>query len=155
MVHLLNSGNTYIHQLFSEMKQRVAIVRALAFTPKILLINKRFAAFGICTIQKIFQQQSLRIHQTIRKTVPFVKDNLIQEAVALGDRVIIIIVLSPKYAGINEEFTIKLRHLRQLNKPTIVHAIAEQNLHQSREFEINEIQDIEIGENKIAARSAL
>jgi hypothetical protein len=35
---------------------------------------------------------------------------------------------------------------------TIVHAITEHNSHQSRQFEGNEILDIKMGENKIAAR---
>jgi hypothetical protein len=44
-------------------------------------------------------------------------------------------------------------HLWQFNNPTIEHAITGQNSNQSREFEGNEIPDIEMGENKIAARS--
>jgi ABC-type taurine transport system ATPase subunit len=96
------------------MKQPLAIAQALAFTPNILSINKRFAALGICTKQKIFQQQLFQICQTMKK----------------------------------------IRHLLQLNNPSIVHAITEKNSHHSREFEGNGIQDIEMGENKIAARSA-
>jgi ABC-type nitrate/sulfonate/bicarbonate transport system ATPase subunit len=153
MVLLLTSANTYIHQLFCEMKQPLAIAQALAFTPNILSINKRFAALGICTKQKKFQQQLFQIHQTMEKIVPFVKYGLIQEAVALDNRSIIIVV-SPKYEGIKEEFAIKLRFLWQLNNPSIIHAITEKNSHQSREFEGNEIQDIEMGENKVASRSS-
>jgi ABC-type nitrate/sulfonate/bicarbonate transport system ATPase subunit len=149
MVRLLTSGNAYIHQVFSEMKQRVAIAQALTITQRILLINKRFAALDIWIRQETFQQQLFQACQTIKKIVHFAKNDLIQEAVASGDRILIItiiIILSPKYEGVTKGCTIKLRHLRQLNNRIIVHAITEQiTSHRSRGLEDYKIQDIKRG----------
>jgi NitT/TauT family transport system ATP-binding protein len=143
MVQLSNFANAYIHQLSGGMKQRVTIARALALNPKILLMDEPFAALDVRTRQ-LLQEQLLQIHQSTKKTVLFVTHN-ITEAVALGDRVILI---SPNHENIKKEFRINLRHPRQLNHP-IVDAITKEILQESKYFEHNEIGD------KIAATVTL
>lgn len=103
LVQLTNFANTFIHQLSGGMKQRVAIARALVLDPKILLMDEPFAALDIQT-RTILYNQLLQIHQRTNKTILFVTPN-INEAVALGDRVI---VMSPLLANIRKEFTVDL-----------------------------------------------
>lgn len=145
MVQLSNFANAYVHQLSGGMKQRVAIARALALNPKILLMDEPFASLDVHTRQML-RLQLLQIHQTTKKTVLFVTHD-IKEAVALGDRVIL---LSPKYANIKREFSINLPHPRQLDHP-IVDSITKEILQESKEFEENS----EIGLDKIATTVTL
>lgn len=114
LVQLTNFANTFIHQLSGGMKQRVAIARALVLDPKILLMDEPFAALDIQT-RTILYNQLLQIHQRTNKTILFVTPN-INEAVALGDRVI---VMSPLLANIRKEFTVDLPRPRQLDHPLI------------------------------------
>ena len=103
-------------------------------------MDEPFASLDVHARQML-QLQLLQIHQTTKKTVLFVTHD-INEAVALGDRVIL---LSPKYANIKREFSINLPHPRQLDHP-IVDSITKEILQESKEFEENS----EIGLDKIA-----
>ena len=78
-------------QLSGGMRQRVALIRTLAFRPKILLLDEPFSALDF--------QTRLHVHDDIssiianeHKTVLLVTHD-ISEAIALSDR---IIVLSPR-----------------------------------------------------------
>ncbi len=106
MVQLTSFSHAFIHQLSGGMKQRVAIARALALNPKILLMDEPFAALDVQT-RKMLYNQLLTIHQETNKKILFVTHN-INEAVALGDRVI---VISPKLANIKKEFTVVITKL--------------------------------------------
>jgi len=114
MVQLRNFANAFIHQLSGGMKQRVAIARALVLNPKILLMDEPFAALDIQT-RKMLYDQLLQIHQRTNKTILFVTHN-INEAVALGDRVI---VVSPRLTNIEREFTVDLPRPRQFDHPLV------------------------------------
>ena len=90
MVGLSKFVNRYPHELSGGMKQRVAIVRALAWNPSILLMDEPFSALDELTKNQL-QDELLEIWSRERKTVLFVTHN-ISEAVYLADRVI---VMSP------------------------------------------------------------
>ena len=130
MVQLSNFANAYVHQLSGGMKQRIAIARALALDPKILLMDEPFTALDVNTRQML-QRQLLQIHQATHKTILFVTHN-ISEAVTLGDRVIL---FSRKHAGIKKQFTINLPHPRNPDHP-IVDAITKEIINEFREFEL-------------------
>jgi NitT/TauT family transport system ATP-binding protein len=87
MVGLSKFLNRYPHELSGGMKQRVAIVRALAWNPSILLMDEPFSALDELTKAEL-QDELLRICAHEKKTVLFVTHNL-SEAVYLADRVVV------------------------------------------------------------------
>ena len=89
-VGLLKFKDAYPHELSGGMKQRVAIVRALAWNPSILLMDEPFSALDELTRAQL-QDDLLQLWSRERKTVVFVTHN-ISEAIYLADRVV---VMSP------------------------------------------------------------
>jgi NitT/TauT family transport system ATP-binding protein len=89
-VGLLKFKDNYPHELSGGMKQRVAIVRALAWSPSILLMDEPFSALDELTKSQL-QDDLLQLWSLERKTVLFVTHN-ISEAIYLADRVV---VMSP------------------------------------------------------------
>lgn len=87
MVGLLEYREYYPHQLSGGMKQRVAIAKALALKPKIILMDEPFASLDAMT-RKSIQGELLRIKEKEEMTVIFITHN-IQEAIMLGTRILV------------------------------------------------------------------
>jgi ABC-type dipeptide/oligopeptide/nickel transport system ATPase component len=102
-VGLIRFKDNYPHELSGGMKQRVAIVRALAWNPSILLMDEPFSALDELTKSQL-QDDLLQIWNHERKTVLFVTHN-ISEAVYLADRVV---VMSPHPGRIKTEIPVAL-----------------------------------------------
>lgn len=77
----------YPHELSGGMKQRIAIARALALKPKIILMDEPFAALDAITRNKL-QSELARISSDEGATVIFITHN-IQEAIVLGTRLLL------------------------------------------------------------------
>ena len=91
MLQLVNLENfeTYLPtQLSGGMKQRVAIAKALALKPEIILMDEPFAALDAMT-RRDLQNELLRIAQEEACTIIFVTHN-IQEALILGKRILVL-----------------------------------------------------------------
>lgn len=86
-VGLEGRQKSYPHQLSGGMKQRVAIAKALALQPEIILMDEPFAALDAITRNSL-QRELQRISAEEKVTVIFITHN-IQEAITLGTRVLL------------------------------------------------------------------
>jgi NitT/TauT family transport system ATP-binding protein len=84
--------------LSGGMKMRVAIARAMALEPDILLMDEPFAALDALTRRKM-QEELLALWDQLRFTVLFVTHS-IEEAIIVGSR---ILVLSPHPGRVRAE----------------------------------------------------
>jgi NitT/TauT family transport system ATP-binding protein len=89
LVRLGQFADFYPHNLSGGMRQRVAVARALAFDPQVLLMDEPFGALDAQTREEL-QELTVDIWQKTRKTVLYVTHNL-SEAVYLGDRIVVLI----------------------------------------------------------------
>jgi NitT/TauT family transport system ATP-binding protein len=91
------------------MKQKVAIARALANDPEVILMDEPFASLDAQT-RLVMREELLRIWERDKKTVILVTHN-IEEAVMLCDR---IAVLSARPALIKEVVTVDIPRPRTM-----------------------------------------
>ena len=87
MVGLKGFENSYPSQLSGGMSQRAAIARGLANNPTILLLDEPFGALDALTRIQM-QKEILRIQEEEKTTMVMVTHD-IDEAIYLGDRVVI------------------------------------------------------------------
>jgi osmoprotectant transport system ATP-binding protein len=78
----------YPAQLSGGQRQRVGLARALAADPPLMLMDEPFGAIDPITRERL-QDEFLRLHREIRKTVIFVTHD-IDEAIKMGDRIAIL-----------------------------------------------------------------
>jgi NitT/TauT family transport system ATP-binding protein len=118
LVGLERFADAYPNQLSGGMKQRVAIVRALANQPRILLMDEPFGALDAQTRCKM-QAHLLEIWRKIDITIVFITHDL-DEAIFLADR---ILVLSAHPGQVQELIEVPVprpRSLAQIVSPEFV-----------------------------------
>ena len=87
-VKLTEFAGYYPYQLSGGMKQRIAIAKALALKPKIILMDEPFAALDAMT-RRDLQNELLKLADEESCTFIFVTHN-IQEAIILGKRILVL-----------------------------------------------------------------
>lgn len=85
MVRLLDFSSAHPPELSGGMKQKVAIARALANDPEVIVMDEPFASLDAQT-RLLLREELLQIWEKEKKTVILVTHNL-EEAVMLCDRV--------------------------------------------------------------------
>lgn len=93
MVGLEDAKDKYPHELSGGMRQRCALVRALAHDPLLLLMDEPFGALDAMTRERLNLELE-RLWLQSRKSVVFVTHS-ISEAVFLSDRVLVMRKLDP------------------------------------------------------------
>jgi ABC-type nitrate/sulfonate/bicarbonate transport system ATPase subunit len=109
VVKLLDFAGAQPHELSGGMKQKVAIARALANDPEVILMDEPFANLDAQT-RLLMREELLRIWERDKKTVILVTHN-IDEAVMLCDR---IAVMSSRPALIKEIITVDIPRPRTM-----------------------------------------
>ena len=112
-------ARTYPSKLSGGQRQRVGLARAMAADPPLMLMDEPFGAIDPITRERL-QDDFLRLHQTIRKTVIFVTHD-VREAVRLGDRVV---VLTSRPGKVAEEIAVDLPRPRGAGDPAAAALVA-------------------------------
>ncbi len=115
LVGLEGFENSFPKELSGGMKQKVAIARALAIDPIVLLLDEPFANLDAQT-RSYMQRELERIWHEHKKTVIFVTHH-IEEAIYLADR---IILLSSRPGKVKMELKIDLPRPRIITSPEFV-----------------------------------
>jgi len=100
LVGLEDFAQAHPHQLSGGMKQRVAIARSLALSPRMLLMDEPFASLDALTRHRL-QEDLLALLQSARTTLLFVTHS-VEEAVLLGDRILVLTSTPGKVRGVIE-----------------------------------------------------
>jgi NitT/TauT family transport system ATP-binding protein len=96
-VGLAGFQNHYPHELSGGMRKRASLIRTLVYDPPVILMDEPFGALDAQTRSHL-QEDLLRLWNLGRKTIIFVTHD-IAEAIALGDRTLVLSRPPAKIAG--------------------------------------------------------
>jgi NitT/TauT family transport system ATP-binding protein len=107
-VGLADFAGAYPHELSGGMQQRVALVRAMALGPALLLMDEPFAALDEIT-RADMRHLLARLCERVATTVLFVTHS-IAESVFLSDRVVVLSSRPGRIVGIEDVGLARPRH---------------------------------------------
>ncbi|HZS77047.1 MAG TPA: ABC transporter ATP-binding protein [Ktedonobacteraceae bacterium] len=85
LVGLADKGRSYPHQLSGGQQQRIALARALAVEPKVLLLDEPLSALD-AKVRVTLRNEIRRIQQRLKMTAIYVTHDQ-EEALAISDRI--------------------------------------------------------------------
>jgi nitrate/nitrite transport system ATP-binding protein len=88
LVHLEDALHKRPAEISGGMKQRAGIARAIAMSPKVLLLDEPFGALDALTRSHL-QDQVMHIHTALKNTVLMITHD-VDEAVLLSDRIVVL-----------------------------------------------------------------
>lgn len=112
LVGLSDTANLYPNQVSASMMQRIAVARAFAVNPDLLLMDEPYGQLDV-KLRFYLEDELVRLWQTLKSTVIFVTHN-IEEAVYIAER---IIVLTPKPTTVKAEVVVDLPRPRDFLDP--------------------------------------
>ncbi|MCL2197507.1 MAG: ABC transporter ATP-binding protein [Defluviitaleaceae bacterium] len=104
---LAEFANAYPHQLSGGMRQRAAVIRSLAVSPDVLLLDEPLGALDSFT-RMLLQDELIRLWQERQNTMIMITHD-VDEAVYLSNR---IIVMSPRPGRITEIVNVPMSYPR-------------------------------------------
>jgi nitrate/nitrite transport system ATP-binding protein len=124
LVHMTHALKKRPGEISGGMKQRVGIARALAMSPKVLLLDEPFGALDALTRAHL-QEEVMKIHAELGNTVMMITHD-VDEAVLLSDR--IVMMTNGPAAHIGEIHEVRLARPRNrldlIGDPTYIEARA-------------------------------
>jgi len=106
-VGLKEFANSYPHQLSGGMRQRAAVIRSLAVSPDVLLLDEPLGALDSFT-RMVLQDELIRLWKERENTMVMITHD-VDEAVYLSTR---IIVMSPRPGNIREILNVPMSYPR-------------------------------------------
>jgi NitT/TauT family transport system ATP-binding protein len=116
LVGLEDKGDLFPHEVSGGMKQRIAIARALALQPEMILMDEPFAALD--TFNRYYLQDELLRIQSQEKTTIALVTHDIDEAIYLSDR---IFIMQANPGRIHKEIKIQLSKPRDRSDSDFQH----------------------------------
>lgn len=110
LVGLKEFKDSYPSELSGGMKQRLAIARALANRPKLLLMDEPFAALDSATREEM--QDMIKLLAQLEKTTIVFVTHDVEEAIYLSDR---IFVFSPRPGRLTDEIEMPFGQKRDVS----------------------------------------
>ena len=123
-VRLADFADRYPYELSGGMRQRGNIVRALSFSPRILVMDQPFGPLDAQT-RLLLQNLLLDLWADERKTIIFITHDL-HEAIALGDRVAVLTARPGRIKSIHSVDIQRPRKLRHLHENATYRALLSQ-----------------------------
>ena len=115
MVGLADCAGLYPNQVSASMLQRIAVARAFAVNPDLLLMDEPYGQLDV-KLRYYLEDELVRLWEHLKSTVIFVTHN-IEEAVYVSER---ILILTNKPAKIKAEVKVDLPRPRSLIDPRLV-----------------------------------